>query len=116
METTRIPNDQLEAHFDRFTKHFLLQDSTTAADVEILAPDLGDQVVAEGVQLRGITYDPKGKAIEFALEGGDHRVPRPKEVWTVEEPDGFIKAIEIVREDATREIVRVNRRGVRTTS
>ena len=113
METIRIPTDQLETHFDKFTKHFLLRESTTVADVEILAPDSGDQFVAEGVQLRGITYDPKEKAIEFELDGADHRVPRPKEVWTTEEPDGFISAIEIVREDATREIVRVNRRGIR---
>ena len=43
-------------------------------------------------------------------ETGDHRIPQPKEVWTVEEPDGFITSIEIVRDDATREIVKVNRR------
>jgi len=112
METMRIPTDQLEAHFDKFTKHFLLKESTNAADVEILAPDWGDQYVAEGVQLRGITYDPRERAIEFELEGGDHRIPQPKEVWTVEEPDGFIKAIEIVHDDATREVVKVNRRAL----
>jgi hypothetical protein len=113
METTRIPDDQLQAHFDRFTKHFLQAESTNSADVEILAPDWGDQFAFEGAQLRGITYDPKEKAIEFELEGGDHRVPTPKEVWTIEEPDGFIKTIEIVRDDSTREVVQVNRRGIR---
>jgi len=25
IETRRVPNDQLEAYFDRFTKHFLLR-------------------------------------------------------------------------------------------
>jgi hypothetical protein len=34
-------------------------------------------------------------------------------VWTAEEFDGFVKAIQIVREDGTREIARVNRLGVR---
>lgn len=112
MQTTRIPDDQLQAHFDRFTKQFLLGESTTSADVEILAPDWGDQFAFEGAQLRGITYDPKEKAIEFALEGGEHRVPTPKEVWTVEDADGFINTIEIVRDDSTREVVQVNRRGI----
>ena len=37
------------------------------------------------------------------------------EVWTVEDSDGFIKTIEIVRDDDTREIVKVNRRGLRST-
>jgi hypothetical protein len=114
METTRIPDDQLKAHFDQFTKHFLLRESTTAADVQVLAPDWGDQYVAEGTRLRGITYDPKAKSIEFELEGGDHRISTPKEVWTVEEPDGFIKTIEIVRDDSTRELIQVNRRGIQS--
>lgn len=112
METKRIPDDQLKVHFEQFTKHFLLRESTNTADVQVLAPDWGDQYVGEGMPLRGITYDPKEKAIEFELESGDHRVPTPKEVWTVEEPDGFIKTIEIVRNDSTREVIQVNRRGV----
>jgi len=114
METTRIPTDQLEARFDQFTKNFLLRESTNAADVEILAPDWGDQIAFDGAQLRGITYDPKERAIEFAMDMGDHRVSQPKEVWTMEEPDGFIKEIEIVHEDSTRELVRVKRMGLRT--
>jgi hypothetical protein len=116
METNRIPNDQLEKKFDDFTKRFLLRESTTAADVEILAPDWGDQFETEGAHLRGITYDPKDKAIEFELDSGEHRINHPREVWTVEEPDGFIQAIEIVRDDDAREIVQVKRRALRRTS
>jgi hypothetical protein len=113
-ETKKIPNDQLENYFATFTKHFLLRETTNAVDVEVLAPDWGDQFAAEGAHLFGITYDPKGKALEFELEAGTHRVLNPKEVWTTEEFDGFVKAIEIVREDGSREVARVNRLGVRT--
>jgi len=116
MDTTRIPTDQLATRFDRFTKQFLLGESTNTADIEILVPEWGDQFATEGTRLRGITYDSKEKAIEVYVEGGDHRVVRPKEVWIEEEADGFIKAIEIVHEDATREIVRVNRLGIRPIS
>ncbi len=115
MDTQRIPDDQLEQRFDNFTRHFLRGESTTAADIEVLAPDWGDQFEAEGARLRGITYDSKDKAIEFELDSGEHRVQHPKEVWTVEEPDGFIKAIEIVRDDDTREVVHVKRRGLAGT-
>jgi hypothetical protein len=114
--TTKIPNDQLEDYFAKFTKHFLLRESTNAVDVEVLAPDWGDQFAAEGAHLFGITYDPKGKALEFELDAGDHRVLNPKEVWTAEEFDGFVKAIEIVRDDGSREVARVNRLGVRTSA
>jgi hypothetical protein len=116
LETTRVPNDQLKTYFDKFTKHFLLREFTNAMDVEILSPDWGDQIAAEAAHLYGITYDPKDNALEFELEGGDHRVTKPKEVWTAEELDGFVKAIEIVRDDGTREIARVNRLGIAPTS
>jgi hypothetical protein len=116
LETKRVPNDQLKTYFDKFTRHFLLRESTNAVDVEVLAPDWGDQFAAEGAHLFGITYDPKDNALEFEIEGGDHRVRRPKEVWTAEEFDGFVKAIEIVRDDGTREVARVNRLGISPAS
>jgi hypothetical protein len=116
LETKRVPNDQLKTYFDKFTRHFLSRESTNAVDVEVLAPDWGDQFAAEGAHLFGITYDPKDNALEFEIEGGDHRVTRPKEVWTAEEFDGFVKAIEIVRDDGTREVARVNRLGITPAS
>jgi hypothetical protein len=112
LETKRVPNDQLKTYFDKFTRHFLVRESTNAVDVEVLAPDWGDQFAAEGAHLFGITYDAKDNALEFEIEGGDHRVTKPKEVWTAEEFDGFVKAIEIVRDDGTREVARVNRLGI----
>jgi hypothetical protein len=81
-------------------------------DVEVLSMDWGDQFEAEGAHVFGITYDPKENALEFELEGGDHRIEKPKEVWTAEGIDGFVKAIEVVREDGTKEVARVNRLGV----
>jgi radical SAM superfamily enzyme with C-terminal helix-hairpin-helix motif len=113
LSTTKIPRDQLEAYFDKFTKHFLRNESTNAVDVEVLTPELGDQYEAEGAHLVGVTYDPKSNAVELALESGDHRVYRPVEVWTLEDSDGFVKAIEIVHKDGAREVVRVRRLGVR---
>ena|SRR5258707_14277219 len=112
IETRRVPNDQLKAYFDTFTKHFLLRESTNAIDVEVLSQDWGDQFAAEGAHLYGITYDPKDNALEFEIEGGDHRITKPQEVWTAEEFDGFVKAIEVVRDDGTREIAKVSRLGV----
>ena len=107
--TKRLAADGMEEYFDRFNKRFLNKTPSSGADVEITSRDLGDQVLAAGVHLIGITYDPDTQALEVALETGDHRAYRPKEVWAVEEPDGFIRAIEIVRDDDTSEIVRMRR-------
>jgi hypothetical protein len=115
LETRSIPRDQLQEYFDAFTKHFLTYESTDAVDVELIAPDWGDQFLAEGAHLYGISYDPKDDAIEFELEGGDHRILHPREVWVAEEIDTFVKAIQVVRDDGSREVARANRLGIRTT-
>jgi uncharacterized protein YuzE len=111
--TTKLPKDRLESYFDAFTKHFLRNETTNAADVEVLSNEWGDQFEAEGAHLAGVTYDPKADALEIYFEGGDHRLYNPAEVWTVEDTDGFVRAIEIVLHDGTREVVRVRRLGVR---
>jgi hypothetical protein len=102
----------MQKYFEYFNKRFLLNESTDVADVQVVGRDLGDQVATEGVHLIGITYDPRTQSLEVELEAGDLRSYRPKEVWAVEETDGFIRALEIVRDDDTSEIVRVRRLGV----
>jgi hypothetical protein len=107
-ETKRIATDQLTRYFDDFSKRFLMGDSAESADVEILG-DLGDQPVASGVKLLGVDYDPHTNALELELESGDHRAFKPREVWAVEEPDGFISSLEVVRDDGQREVVTIRR-------
>lgn len=111
--TRRIPREQLGAYFDTFSKKFLRDDSRDTADVEVIAPDWGAQYVAEGVHLSGVSYDPHDNALEFALESGDHRVYQPAEVWTIEEPDGFVSTIDIVQQDGVRHVVTVRKAGLR---
>jgi uncharacterized protein DUF5335 len=108
-DTTRIPEEKLNRYFSDFTRRFLRDDSPEAVDVEVVAPDLGDQWAARGARLRGITYDDHEHALEFELDSGDHRVFHPKEVWAVEEPDGFVSAIQVVHPDGRRDIARVKR-------
>ena len=106
--TIKIPREKLEAYFDSVTKRFLMPDpSRQAAEVEIMSPDLGDQIPVSIAHVIGITYDRHENALELALESGDHRIFHPDEVWVVEESDGFVSAIEIVRPDGVREVVTV---------
>lgn len=116
--TKRIPREQLQAYFDAFSRRFLLDGSPEAADVELVSPSLGDQVLARGARLAGITYDPRADSLEFSFEltiheTGDHRVLSPKEVWVVEDDDGFVSSMEVVRPDGTREVVEIKKVGLR---
>jgi hypothetical protein len=66
-------------------------------------------------RLVGITYEPKTETLELSLESLDHLVFYPAEIWVIEEErqdqqkDGvpFISTIEVVRSDATKEIVQL---------
>ena len=111
--TTQIPRERLAEYFDEYTKRFLRTGSPETADVEVLAPDLGDQSAVEGARLLGITYDRRDDALEFELDSGTHRVEAPEEVWTVEEPDGLISAIEVVCSDGSRQVVSIKRVGLK---
>ena len=112
-ETKRISPDRLQEYFDGFSRRFLRTDSTTSVDVEVLGMGIGDQVESEGERLIGITYEPRTRDLEVALESGGLHSYKPKEVWAIEEADGFISALEIVRDDDTKEIVRVRRQASR---
>jgi hypothetical protein len=111
--TKRIPNDQLADYFDAFSRRFLMRGSPEAADIELISPELGDQVVASGARLLGVDYDRHTKALEIQLESGDRRIYDSREVWTVEDPDGFINSMEIVVGDGTRHVIGIKRVGLR---
>jgi hypothetical protein len=114
MATTRkIPPDQLEAYFDAFTKRFLRDGSPEAIDVEIVAPTLGAQYLADGARLLGITYDRKKNSLELELDAGDHRIVTPAQVWVMEEADEFVSAIELIAPDGRRDIATIRRVGLR---
>lgn len=111
--TTRIKEDQLAGYFEQFTKRFLQDDAPEMASIEVLSPEWGEQYESEGVRLMGITYDRHDNALEFELESGDHRVYNPREVWVLEDKDGFVSGIEVVREDGEKEVVTVRRAPLR---
>ena len=111
--TTKVPQERLAEYFTAFTKRFLRDDSPEAVDVEVIQPGLGEHVAVHGVRLLGITFDPEANSLEVELDAGDHRVYDPREVWTVEESDGFLSTIEVVHRDGGRDVISVRRMGLR---
>jgi hypothetical protein len=62
--------------------------------------------------VRGISYEPKENVLEVELESGDVRTVHPKAVWVIEEDNGFVSGMEIVRDDDSRELIRIRRQGL----
>jgi Family of unknown function (DUF5335) len=102
MTTRKLDKPQWRIFFDRL--------STTLegkqAEIEIASLRLGDQVEAHWLPLLGIAYDPNNDIVEVALEGLDHLIPKPREVYAQEGPDG-LTALEIIDADDVKQIVKL---------
>jgi hypothetical protein len=110
--TKRIPESTLAEYFDSFSRRYLMHGSPEAVDIELIGPDeIGDQVVASGARLLGLDYDRRTHTFEIQLESADRRVYDSDEVWVVEEPDGFIPSMEVVRRDGSRHVLTIKRIG-----
>jgi hypothetical protein len=113
MTTKRVSPREWSTFFDRFTQRYLRDNIPETVTVEVVSPEAGDQFWAKDARLLGLTYDPKSKALEVVLEGSDHLVFRPVDIWVVEnEADGFLETIDLVRADGTKEIFHLHRSGV----
>jgi uncharacterized protein DUF5335 len=110
--TVQIPQAQLAQYFKTVTKAILPAGQPEAVDLELVSLDWGDQVGLQGAHLIGITYDPHTNSLEFEIDPGDHRIFHPKEVWVLEEDDGFPRSIEIVQPDGARQIATIRRVGL----
>ncbi len=52
--------------------------------MEVASLKLGDRIEAEWLPLLGISYDPKNDLIDIALEGVDHMIHHPREIYVAE--------------------------------
>jgi hypothetical protein len=115
--TKQIPRAEWKAYFDEFTRQHLQQhlqkhlhdDEVEVATIEVVSPLVGDQFEARDARLLGLGFDPKSDVFEVLLEGVDHLVFHPKEIWVIEEQGGFPLSIELVRDDDERELLYVYR-------
>ena len=102
MATRKLDKKEWRSFFDRF--------STTLegkqAEIEVVSLRLGDQVEAHWLPLLGIAYDPNDDIVEVALEGLDHLIPKPRELY-VEEGSGGLVALEIVDSDDVKQIIKL---------
>jgi hypothetical protein len=102
MTVRKLEKRQWRPYLDRVSKGLIGK----RAEVEVASLDLGAQVLAEWLPLLGITFDPKDDIVEIALDGVDHLVVRPKELYVDEGPLG-VASLEIVDTAGIRQIVKL---------
>jgi hypothetical protein len=100
MAVRKLEKSEWRPFFDAMSKILVGK----RAEIEIASLDLGDQIEAEWLPLLGIAYDHKDDVLEIALEGLDHLVPKPQEVY-VDVGVGGLLTIEVIDGDGNRQIV-----------
>jgi hypothetical protein len=102
MTIRKLEKPEWRPFFDSVSK--LLE--AKEAEIEIASLDLGDQVSAEWLPLLGITYDPKDDIVEVALDGLDHIIHRPREIY-VDNGVETLSSMEIIDANDVRQIVKL---------
>ncbi|MEN3362866.1 MAG: hypothetical protein V7606_140 [Burkholderiales bacterium] len=102
MAITKLDKQTWHPYFDHVSKIL----DGKRVEVEVASLKLGDQVEAEWLPLIGIVYDQKGDLIEVALEGLDHMIRHPKEVF-VDQEAVLLTSMEVIDADDTHQIIRL---------
>jgi hypothetical protein len=102
MTTQKLDKKQWRTFFDGIST--MLEGKR--AEIEVASLRLGDQIEAAWLPLLGITYDPRDDIVEVSLDGLDHLIPKPREIYVEDGAEG-IMAIEIVDDDGEKQIVKL---------
>jgi hypothetical protein len=102
MATVKLDKGAWHAYFDRISKLVVGKQ----AEIEVASLKLGDQIEAEWVPLLGITYDPKNDLVEVLLEGLDHLIQNPRDIFIDQGPAG-LASMEVIDTDDVRQIIRL---------
>ena len=76
------------------------------AEIEVAALGLGDQVQAKWLPFIGIAYDSNDDVVEVALDGLDHMIHRPREIY-LDDDVGGLTSLEILDAEGVRQIVKL---------
>ena len=102
MAVRKIDKPELRAFFDWFSRGLL----GARVELEVASLDLGDQIEAEWLPLLGITYDDKDDLLEIALEGVDHLIYGPREVWA-DLNVGELMSFEVIDDRGVSQIIKL---------
>ena len=100
-ETRELPREEWAELLEQISRH----GAGRGVMVEVDALAIGAQMEAEHVALLGLSYDPKGDAVQVILPGLEHQIEKPVSIYVAY--DGVaVTALEIVGADGAHHIVR----------
>lgn len=102
MKTDKIDRTRWKPYFRSLTGQL----EGKRALIEVASLALGDQVEAEWLTLLGVSYEPESDHIDIAMQGVNHRVENPRDVFVLWGHHG-LEAMEIAQEDGTQQILRL---------
>lgn len=102
MAFSKLEKTEWQGYLDRISK--VLEGKR--AEVEVDALSLGSQIEAEWLPLLGISYDQKRDTLDVILEGLDHRIGKPRELY-VEQLATELRSLEVVDGDDVRHIIKL---------
>jgi hypothetical protein len=100
MAIRELHKSEWRSFFDRISNSLVGK----RAEVEIASLGLGDQVEAEWLPILGIAYDPKDDLLEVALDGLDHMIPKPQQIY-VDQIGLELTSLKAVDRDGVDQIV-----------
>jgi hypothetical protein len=104
MATQKLEKPTWQPYLDQVSKQ--LGAGSKRAEIEVASLQLGDQIEAEWVPLLGISYDPNDNLVEVLVEGLDHLIRNPVEIYVEVGPAG-LASMEVIDKDDVRNIVRL---------
>jgi hypothetical protein len=102
MTVRKLDQKQWKPFFDDISKVL----GAKQAEIEVLSLDLGDQIEAEWLPLLGLTYGPKNEVLDVELEGLDHLIPKPREIY-LEDGGVGLASLAVVDAEGARQIVKL---------
>ena len=106
MAIRKLEKSQWEDYFNEWDKKYR-EGVYPKKDVqiEIVHPEIGDQVETHWQPLIGLDYDPKDDEFEVAAERHDHLIHKPLEIYVDEEENGDIKVVEVIQDGDYKHII-----------
>jgi hypothetical protein len=99
--TLKLEKENWHPYLDRLSKALV----NARAEVKVNSPQTGSQTEAEWIPAIGVTYDPKNDIIDVALEGLDHLIQKPREVY-VELAGHAVTNLDVVDGDGVQHVIK----------
>ncbi len=106
--TTQIAQQDWPAFFTRISN----ENQGRSLTLAVVDPNAGESGTHKQGKLMAIDYDPAGEGDDIVISTGvdelgySHPIPHPTEVWSAEEGNGKVAALEIVDRSGAKSILR----------